>query len=414
MPKKICHDSCECHKCKTTMKKKKSKPKKVKIAREIIKSIMPNMRLMTFQPDYTIQNIPSQFNTPKDILDIKNSLIELMQKEKKKLSGVISTQTEDMHEIVDDMATEKAINSIGKRNNNETEYRPKSPKREKTFNTDFTTLDSPFDIGKYKAKSPKFEEKSNNDFGTSSDKFFARPQTSFKKSGLINDIDTPFIDPINGLWVHNQTQLFHAEVPDTIVKSLEKHKSQKTNTILFENSSSPITTGNAVFEEAFDAEYKPIIPNSVKSNNDFETLDSPLDFGIYNPKLPKREEKFNGFETLDSPLDFGIYNPKLPKREEKFNGFKTSSDKFFATPQTSFKADNKYNNPNIYIPPIPPPPSPEEFKLKDGKIKVKRMPRLSKKKEQNMFKNEDKPEHKPRRGRPKKNHSLIRTENNIL
>lgn len=121
MPKKICNDGCGCDKCKTTTKKKKtkSKPKKAKIAREIIKSIMPNMRLMTFQPDYTIQNIPSQFNTPKDILDIKNSLVELLQKEKKKLSGVISTQTEDMHEIVDDMATEKAINSIGKRNNNE-------------------------------------------------------------------------------------------------------------------------------------------------------------------------------------------------------------------------------------------------------------------------------------------------------
>ena len=224
-----------------------------------------------------------------------------------------------MHEIVDDIATEKAINSIGNRNNNETEYRPKSPKREETFNTDFTTLDSPFDIGRYKAKSPKFEEKSNNDFETSSDTFFARPQTSFKRSGLINDIDTPFNDPMNGLWIHNQTQVFDAEVPDTIVKSLEKHKSQKTNTILFENSSSPITTGNAVFEETFDAEYKPKLPNSIKSNNDFE--------------------------TLDSPLDFGIYNPKLPKSEEKFNGFKTSSDNFFATPQTSFKS----NKPNIFL-----------------------------------------------------------------
>ena len=94
-------------------KENKIQTKKVKIKREIIKSIVPNMRLMTLQSsDYTIQNIPSQFNTPKDILDIKNSLIELLQKEKKKLSGVISTQTEDMKEMVDDISTEEALQSI--------------------------------------------------------------------------------------------------------------------------------------------------------------------------------------------------------------------------------------------------------------------------------------------------------------
>jgi hypothetical protein len=116
MPKKTCHDGCECHKCKTTTKKKKSKPKRGKTQIKQNSNVIMDMRMMTMQPNNTV---PSQFNTPKDILDIKNSLIELLQKEKKKLSGVISTQTEDMHEIVDDMATEKAINSIGKRNNNE-------------------------------------------------------------------------------------------------------------------------------------------------------------------------------------------------------------------------------------------------------------------------------------------------------
>lgn len=342
MPKKICNDGCGCDKCKTTTKKKKtkSKPKKAKIAREIIKSIMPNMRLMTNQPDYTIQNIPLQFNTPKDILDIKNSLVELLQKEKKKLSGVISTQTEDMHEIVDDIATEKAINSIGNRNNNETEYRPKSPKREGKSNNDFTPLDSPFDIGRYKAKSPKFEEKSNNDFETSSDTFFARPQTSFKADMKYNNPNTANFEnssnPITtGNFFHNET--FNAEIPDRIITPLEIRRSvqptisslwgdmslsalgRKGDYISPPSSPPPPEKFKFFHSETFDAEYKPTLPNSVKSNNDFE--------------------------VLDSPLDFGIYNPKLPKSEEKFNGFKTSSDKFFATPQTSFKS----NKPNIFL-----------------------------------------------------------------
>ena len=140
MVNKVCHGGCECHKCKITTKKKKSKPKKVKIEREIIKSIAPNMRLMTLQSsDYTIQNIPSQFNTPKDILDIKNSLIELLQKEKKKLSGVISTQTEEMKEMVDDISTEKALQNMSefrlfKRENKMVKKKEETPKNLNTFN----------------------------------------------------------------------------------------------------------------------------------------------------------------------------------------------------------------------------------------------------------------------------------------
>lgn len=391
MPKKICNDGCGCDKCKTKKSKPKSKPKPKRGKAQIKQNpnVIMDMRMMTVQPNNTV---PSQFNTPKDILDIKNSLIELLQKEKKKLSGVISTQTEDMHEIVDDIATEKAINSVGNRNNNETEYRPKSPKREETFNTDFTTLDSPFDIGRYKAKSPKFEEKSNNDFETSSNTFFARPQTSFKADTKYNNPNNANFEnssnPITtGNFFHNET--FNAEIPDRIITPLEIRRSvQPTIYISPPSSPQPPEKFNFFHSETFDAEYKPTLPNSVKSNNDFE--------------------------VLDSPLDFGIYNPKLPKSEEKFNGFKTSSDKFFATPQTSFKADKKYNNLNIYIPPTPPTPPPEEFKLKDGKIKVKRMPRLSQREEQNMFKNEDKPEHKPQRGRPKRNYNLIRMEGENL
>ena len=247
MVHKVCHGGCECHKCKTKKTKTKTKAKKNTKQMKPNQNVIMDMRGMTIQPNNTI--LPSQFNTPKDILDIKNSLIELLQKEKKKLTGVISTQTEDMHEIVDDIATEKAINSIGMRNNINTEYKPKLPKREETFNIDFTALDSPFDVGMYKAKSPKFEEKSNNDFETSSDKFFATAQTSFKKTGLINDIDEPIIDPINGRWIHNQTQLFDAEVPDRIIAPLEKHASQKPNMFLSETN--PITTGNAHYEQTF-------------------------------------------------------------------------------------------------------------------------------------------------------------------
>ena len=361
MPKKICNDGCGCDKCKTTTKKKKtkSKPKRGKTQIKQNSNVIMDMRMMTIQPNNTV---PSQFNTPKDILDIKNSLIELLQKEKKKLSGVISTQTEDMYEIVDDIATEAALENVSEFRPFKRENKLINHKSTREFNKGVNTYISP------PAPPPPLPEKYNAFHNETFDaEILGRSITpleirrSFPPPTYISP-SPPSSPPPPEKFKFFQSETFDAEVPDTIVKPFEKHKSQKTNTILFENSSSPITTGNAVFEETFDAEYK----------------------------------------------------PKLPKSEEKFNGFKTSSDKFFATPQTSFKADNKYNNPNIYIPPIPPPPPPEEFKLKDGKIKVKRMPRLSQREEQNMFKNEDKPEHKPQRGRPKGNHSLIRIEDEIL
>ena len=86
MPKKICNDGCGCDKCKTTTKKKKtkSKPKRGKTQIKQNSNVIMDMRMMTTQPNNTV---PSQFNTPKDILDIKNSLIELLQKEKKNCQG---------------------------------------------------------------------------------------------------------------------------------------------------------------------------------------------------------------------------------------------------------------------------------------------------------------------------------------
>ena len=81
MVNKVCHGGCECHKCKTTKKKTKSKAKKNTKQIKPNQTVIMDMRGMTSQPNNPI--LPSQLNTPKDILDIKNSLIELLQKEKK-------------------------------------------------------------------------------------------------------------------------------------------------------------------------------------------------------------------------------------------------------------------------------------------------------------------------------------------
>ena len=69
MPKKICNDGCGCDKCKTTTKKKKTKSKPKPKGIKQNPNVIMDMRMMTIQPNNTV---PSQFNTPKDILDIKN------------------------------------------------------------------------------------------------------------------------------------------------------------------------------------------------------------------------------------------------------------------------------------------------------------------------------------------------------
>lgn len=108
----MCKDCCKCLKCKTT-KIKKTKIKKIKNnkAPKQTNYVLPS-HIMPFQSSYNNNNIPSQYNTPKDILDIKNSLIDILTKEKSKLSSAIGTQTNINKEIIDDVATFETFNSI--------------------------------------------------------------------------------------------------------------------------------------------------------------------------------------------------------------------------------------------------------------------------------------------------------------
>ena len=272
MPKKICNDTCECHKCKTKRTKSKTKLNKKKMKPSMMPNITLNMTGMTTQPNITV---PSQFNTPKDILDIKNSLIELLQKEKKKLSGVISIQTEYMREIVDDMATESALENVS-------EFRP--------FKRENKLLNQSY---------PPQQMKLSNTFLSAP----APPPLLPKKYNAF----------------HSET--FDEEIPNQIVTSLEKHTSQKPNIFLSETN--PITTGNAILQEKFRPVsitilQKPIIYKADKPNI-FES--NPITTG--NAFV---QEKFR-------PAPVTVYHKPIKYNSNKPNIFVYEDDEDYGRPQ---------------------------------------------------------------------------------